>query len=183
LKVSWAQAESNRNRIIDVAGVLFRDHGFDGVAIADLMKAASLTHGGFYANFKSKDDLGTQASERALAAARERLETIGGAGAAVDSPTSSATMFHPNIATIRRTGACLQPWALKRPGNGGAIQSVFTVGLRSYLAALSRLLPGRSAVMKQRRAMSALSEMVGAAGGIQEPVARLYGNVWQSGPA
>ena len=57
MKVSRQQAEKNRERVLDVAGRLFREKGFNGIGVDDLMKGAGLTHGGFYANFKSKEEL------------------------------------------------------------------------------------------------------------------------------
>ena len=65
MRVSREKAAENRERIIDAAGVLFRAKGFDGIGVADIMKAADLTHGGFYGHFASKDDLAAQASRRA----------------------------------------------------------------------------------------------------------------------
>src|ERR1700683_2562973 len=72
IRVSREQAALNRERIIDVAGALFRAKGFDGVGVADIMKAADLTHGGFYGHFTSKDDLVAQASSRTMARAAAR---------------------------------------------------------------------------------------------------------------
>ena len=65
MRVSRAQAEKNRQTVIDVASQLFREHGFDGIGLKDLMEAAGLTQGAFYKQFASKDDLAAQASERA----------------------------------------------------------------------------------------------------------------------
>ena len=48
MRVSRERAAENRDRIIDAAGRLFRERGFDGIGVANLMKAAGLTHGGFY---------------------------------------------------------------------------------------------------------------------------------------
>src|SRR3981081_147115 len=72
MKVSREQAAANRERIVEVAGKLFRERGFDGIGVADLMKAAGLTHGGFYGHFKSKDDLAAQACGRVLAHSSQR---------------------------------------------------------------------------------------------------------------
>src|ERR1700676_5664019 len=69
MKVSREQAALNRDRIIDAAGALFRPKGFGGIGVAGIMKAADLTHGGFYGHFASKDDLVAQASKRAMARA------------------------------------------------------------------------------------------------------------------
>lgn len=73
MKVSREQMRANRLRILDVAGRLFREKGFDGVGVKEVMQAAGLTHGGFYGHFDTKDDLIAQtlahifASEAALA--------------------------------------------------------------------------------------------------------------------
>lgn len=57
MKVSREKAALNRKKVLETAGRMFREHGFDGVGIADLMKEAGLTVGGFYKNFKSKEEL------------------------------------------------------------------------------------------------------------------------------
>ena len=46
MRVSRERAAENRDRIIDAAGRLFRERGFDGIGVANLMKAAGLTHSG-----------------------------------------------------------------------------------------------------------------------------------------
>ena len=67
MRVSREQAAANRERIIDAAASLFRANGFTGIGVADIMKAADLTHGGFYGHFTSKDVLVAQASRRTMA--------------------------------------------------------------------------------------------------------------------
>src|SRR3954467_1835598 len=66
MKESREQAAQNRERIVEAAARLFRERGFDGIGVADLMNEAGLTHGGFYGHFSSKDDLIAEASARAL---------------------------------------------------------------------------------------------------------------------
>jgi TetR/AcrR family transcriptional repressor of nem operon len=61
MKVSKEQVRENRARIVETASELFREHGFDGVGVAELMSAAGLTHGGFYKHFGSKADLMAEA--------------------------------------------------------------------------------------------------------------------------
>lgn len=53
-----------RGRILSAAGPLFRRHGYEGVSIDRLMKAAGLTRGGFYAHFRSKKELFAAVIER-----------------------------------------------------------------------------------------------------------------------
>ncbi len=76
MRVSREQAAANRDRIIDAAGALFRAKGFGGIGVADIMKAADLTHGGFYGHFASKDDLAAQASKRAMARAAANWQDV-----------------------------------------------------------------------------------------------------------
>ena len=67
MKVTKAQAETNRARVVETASRLFREHGFDGVGVADLMAAAGFTHGGFYKQFGSKADLMAEATACGIA--------------------------------------------------------------------------------------------------------------------
>jgi TetR/AcrR family transcriptional repressor of nem operon len=61
-------------RIVDTAARVLRDGGFQGVGVADIMKRAGLTHGGFYAHFPSRDALLVEALERAGQDSRARLQ-------------------------------------------------------------------------------------------------------------
>ncbi|MEU2549043.1 TetR family transcriptional regulator [Streptomyces roseolus] len=65
-RVSQAQAQENRRRVVDTASRLFREQGTQ-VSVADLMKAAGLTHGAFYKQFASKEALVDEATARAFA--------------------------------------------------------------------------------------------------------------------
>ncbi|MGP9801876.1 TetR/AcrR family transcriptional regulator [Rheinheimera sp. NSM] len=62
MKVTKAQVQENRQRIVETASVLFRERGYDGVGVAELMAAAGFTHGGFYKHFGSKADLMAEAA-------------------------------------------------------------------------------------------------------------------------
>lgn len=62
MKVTKAQAQANRAHIVETASTLFRERGYDGVGVADLMAAAGFTHGGFYKHFGSKTDLMAEAA-------------------------------------------------------------------------------------------------------------------------
>lgn len=57
MKVSRQKMAENRERILTEACRLFQQKGFDGVTVAEVMRAAGLTHGGFYGHFRSKEDL------------------------------------------------------------------------------------------------------------------------------
>ncbi|WER50811.1 TetR/AcrR family transcriptional regulator [Cupriavidus sp. WKF15] len=63
-----SQEEKSRNhdRIVEIAARRFREAGLEGASIADLMKEAGLTHGGFYKHFDSRDALVLEAMAAAL---------------------------------------------------------------------------------------------------------------------
>ncbi|MFJ4717390.1 TetR/AcrR family transcriptional regulator [Streptomyces sp. NPDC088785] len=84
-RVSQAQARENRQRVVESASRLFREQGVD-VSVADLMKAAGLTHGGFYKQFASKEALVDEATAHAFA---ERARQYGADGTAGGAPAEA----------------------------------------------------------------------------------------------
>src|SRR3954449_2014254 len=90
MRVSREHAAQNRERILDAAARLFRERGFEGIGVADLMKEAGLTHGGFYGHFSSKEDLIAEASARALTHSLELFSKVAGAA---DPLTAIATAY------------------------------------------------------------------------------------------
>lgn len=51
------ETAARHERIVKEASRLFRERGFENVSVAEVMKAAGLTHGAFYAHFGSKEEL------------------------------------------------------------------------------------------------------------------------------
>ncbi|MGO4377253.1 TetR/AcrR family transcriptional regulator [Pseudoduganella sp. RAF19] len=73
MKISKEKAAENRQALIQAASRLFKEKGIDGVGVAEISKAAGLTHGALYAHFSSKDELAAEALGYSAANARERL--------------------------------------------------------------------------------------------------------------
>ena len=92
MRVSRTRAAENRQTVIDVARRLFRERGFDGIGLKDLMKAAGLTQGAFYKQFASKEDLAVEASRRALESASGRWSDA--AAANPDDPLGAVIAFY-----------------------------------------------------------------------------------------
>jgi TetR/AcrR family transcriptional repressor of nem operon len=65
--------QQTRARIVEAAAAEFRANGVSGVGVAEIMRRAGLTHGGFYAHFASKEELLAEALERASRQARANL--------------------------------------------------------------------------------------------------------------
>lgn len=65
-RVSRAQTELNKIRITQTAARLFRERGFQGITLSEVMQESGLTHGGFYGHFKSKEALANEACAQAF---------------------------------------------------------------------------------------------------------------------
>ena len=63
---SQAAKAASHDRILDIAAALIRRDGVDSLSVAELMKEAGLTHGGFYRHFDSREHLVSEAAQRAL---------------------------------------------------------------------------------------------------------------------
>ena len=100
MRVSRIQAAENRETVINVASRLFRERGFDGIGLKDLMKGAGLTQGAFYKQFASKDDLAAQASRRALESASRRWSAA--AAANPQDPLGAVIAFYLSMDASRR---------------------------------------------------------------------------------
>jgi TetR/AcrR family transcriptional repressor of nem operon len=162
MKVSREQAAQNRERIVDAAAELFRARGFEGIGVADLMKAAGMTHGGFYGHFSSKEDLMAQACARASSRARERWTKL--AERAPEDPLSEIADVYLTARHRDNPGAgcllaALGPDAARQ---GPAVRSAVTAGVRSAFDFLGRIVPGRSKAAKRQKAINSYASMVGA---------------------
>ncbi|MEU9971909.1 TetR/AcrR family transcriptional regulator [Streptomyces sp. NPDC051014] len=71
---SQAEKAASRERVLRIAARKVRTDGVGGLGVADVMKEAGLTHGGFYKHFASRDDLVTQAAAAALTEGSAKME-------------------------------------------------------------------------------------------------------------
>lgn len=158
MKVSRAQAEENRERILDNAATLFRERGFDGVGLNDLMQAAGLTRGGFYGHFESKDDLAAQATRRALQVNREQWKRQ------TDRSLKAWVKTYLSDAHRDRLGAgCgLAALAGDAARGGPAVKAAFAEGVASLVDTLQGQMPGASAAEKRQQALVMLSTLMGS---------------------
>ncbi|MFV3308688.1 TetR/AcrR family transcriptional regulator [Pseudomonas sp. NY15181] len=74
MRYSEDHKAQTRERIINEAAQRFRSEGVDATGLQTLMKALGLTHGGFYAHFKSKDELVEIALQQAAEQLRSRVD-------------------------------------------------------------------------------------------------------------
>lgn len=133
-RVSQAQAEENRRRVVETASRLFREQGTH-VSVADLMKAAGLTHGGFYKQFASKEALVDEATAHAFGelAARYAREQHAGHPDAVRQAFVDAYLSteHRDNAADGCPAAGLAADIAREQGDREA-RRTYTAGIRDY---------------------------------------------------
>jgi len=78
MRITKQRAAENRARVVEEAARLFREKGFDGVGVAELMAAAGMTHGGFYNHFGSKDEVEATACAAVFEKSIARIGAIAG---------------------------------------------------------------------------------------------------------
>jgi TetR/AcrR family transcriptional repressor of nem operon len=147
-----------RGKILAAAARALRRHGLDAVSIPALMKQVGLTHGGFYAHFRSRDEL---VAEALRVAADETADGVfaasGSLDALLDRYLSSAHVRHPE------RGCVVAALGADAPRQSPTVQRSFAEIGRAFLARVQRKL-GRpcSDEPLTGRALAVASQMVGA---------------------
>ncbi len=153
MRVSREQVSENRRTILEAAGRLFRERGFDAVTVAEVMNAAGLTHGGFYGYFKSKDDLIAHALAAALPSAAAPLSDL------ADYAASYLSRTHRDN---RAAGCATAALAADTSRQAGSARTEMTAGLKRQIERLSRVTGGKNAAQRRRAAIGSWAAMVGA---------------------
>jgi len=155
--------DRTRARILDEAAKALREHGHDGIGVAALMKRAGLTHGGFYAHFKNRDDLVAAAVERMFLDSKAMLSRYldnqsprDGLIALIDYYLSEG---HRDRIAKGCPIAALSSEAVRFPP---AAKEQFEGGLNSFRQAIAEALRRTSVSSPDELASSAVAEMVGA---------------------
>lgn len=167
MRVSREKAAEHRDRIIDAAGALFRTKGFGGIGLADIMKAADLTHGGFYGHFASKDDLVAQASRRTMARAATNWTKL--VEASPDKPYAALLKHYlsPKHRDDPGQGCVFAALGNDAARSGKIVREAFADGLAPLIDILTQSIPGKSIPSKsktarRRKAVAAMATLVGA---------------------
>jgi len=149
-------------RIVKKASVRLRERGAHGVGVADLMKEAGLTHGGFYAHFDSREALVVEAFAYAMDRSTERWRKL-----------AEQTPPEDRLATI--VDSYLTPLHRDDPGHGCAVPALgaeiarespktrkaFAAKLEQMLDMLAGQIPDVSRKLARKQAMATLATMMG----------------------
>nr|WSW68826.1 TetR/AcrR family transcriptional regulator [Streptomyces sp. NBC_00995] len=135
-RVSQAQAQENRRRVVETASRLLREQGTQ-ISVADLMKAAGLTHGGFYKQFASKEELVDEATAHAFAELtrhhRDELDASAGQREAAQR-AAIKTYLSVEHRDSPADGCPVAALAgdVARGGTGDEARRVYTEGVRDF---------------------------------------------------
>jgi TetR/AcrR family transcriptional repressor of nem operon len=164
---SQAEKAATHQRIVDVAARRFRELGLDGIGVADVMKEAGMTVGGFYKHFESRDELVTEAlgaAFKSLDVWEARAENL---AQAVRDYLSEAHRDAPG------KGCALGALLGDVGRSNEATRNAFTERVKHNLAFSEGLLDIKDPAERRARAMLQLSACLGAIGlarAVSDPV-------------
>jgi TetR/AcrR family transcriptional repressor of nem operon len=158
---SRANKTESHQRIVGVAATRFREAGVDGVGVADLMKDAGLTHGGFYRHFASRDDLVAEAIEWALADGGTAVSAI-----ANRKTSALPALIDAYLSVAHRDGLATSCAVTTLAGDvarcSQRARSAYSRQVATYLELLAKLVVGGTRKSRRAKAIAALSALVGA---------------------
>jgi len=154
---SREEAAQTRKRIVKAAACEFREKGVVATGLNDLMKAAGLTHGGFYKHFESKDQLVAEASAEAIETMIEDVaKAVEGGASVVDIYLSTDQRDNP-------ASSCpLAAIGSELGRSDGKTREVATEGFLKLVAIMEKQLKGAKPGEARRKALVAVSTMIGA---------------------
>ena len=158
MKVSKAQAQANREHVVQTASTVFRERGYDGVGVVDLMAAAGFTHGGFYKQFESKAELMAESAACGIA------QTVALAAGVTVSDFARFYLSREHR-DARGEGCSMAALGGDAARQSDAVRATFANGIESLLAALNlegTVLEHASADEARAKSLDLFARAVGA---------------------
>jgi TetR/AcrR family transcriptional regulator, transcriptional repressor for nem operon len=159
---SKAQKEKTHKRIVAIASKRFREKGLAGFGIAELMKEAGLTVGGFYKHFDSRDELVAEAVGAGFGAWQRQKEVAEAGG----RPLSFAKLIDDYLSVAHRknpgTGCAFSALAPEIARSDKRTRALTSEQVREDLEVIRGLLPGKDKRAARSRAILTFSALVGA---------------------
>jgi TetR/AcrR family transcriptional repressor of nem operon len=162
LGYSKAQKARTHKRIVGIASRRFREKGLAGFGIAELMKEAGLTVGGFYKHFNSRDDLVAEAVNSAFGGWRPRVEAPKSGGPPVsyeklvDDYLNQAHRDHPG------TGCAFSALAPEIARSDKRTRALTSEQVRNDIQLIAGLIPKKDKSGARSKAILTFSALVGA---------------------
>jgi len=139
-----SRKEETHERIVDAAARAIRRHGYAGVGVAEVMKEAGLTHGGFYAHFESRDALLVEALERAgrdsVDAVKRTAEQRALKGVSAFRSLVESYLADAHLASLE-TGCPVAALGCDMPRQSPTVREASAVRVQRLVAAVRATLP------------------------------------------
>jgi len=155
--------EATHDRIVDAAARAIRRSGYNGTGVADIMKAAGLTHGGFYAHFPSREAMLAEAADRAgreSVATMERIAASMPAGEALPA-MMQAYLSKEHVETIE-TGCATAALGSEMPRQAPEVRRAATRRIKEMIDLVARQSPDWGQPGAHEHALFTVAAMVGA---------------------
>ncbi|WP_372784744.1 TetR/AcrR family transcriptional regulator [Phenylobacterium sp.] len=163
MRYSESRKEETRKKVVQAAAAAVRAKGPDGVGVAEIMAEAGLTHGGFYAHFKSKEALVAAAIEEAFGQSRRRFarmtEDMSSEEALAAFVDAYVSLEHRNNP---QRGCPISTLTNDLPRQGPMVRTAFDAGVAGLIARLEAWLPEPDPASRRSLASSLMAEMAGA---------------------
>ena len=160
---SKAHKARTRARIIETAARAFRERGVEGVAIADVMQSAGLTHGGFYAHFANKDSLFAAAARQGLEESRRAFLTE---AAAANPEAPLREIIRRYVSRHHRDvpaeGCAMPALAAEVARESAEVRQAFTGAVADFVTGLEAYVPGETPEARRDAALALIAGMAGA---------------------
>ncbi|SDR08553.1 TetR/AcrR family transcriptional regulator [Paraburkholderia tuberum] len=157
-----SRKEITHERIVEVAARAIRRSGYDGTGVADIMKEAGLTHGGFYAHFPSREVLLAEAADRAGAESVALSERI---AASVPPEQALPAMMRAYLSKEHcesiATGCPISALGSEMPRQAPAVRRAATRRIKEMIDVVARQLPDWGQPGAHEQALLMVATMVG----------------------
>jgi len=160
-----SRKDETRERILRAAARAIRKHGYEGVGVADVMKEAGLTHGGFYAHFDSRDALLAAAAEQAAAESTETFsKALAGAKRGEELMALVDTYLADNHVTAaeRGLGCSIAAAGTEVPRQSPEVRRAVSRRIKDLIGLVERQFPDWGKPAAHEKAMAVVATMVGA---------------------
>ena len=158
-----AAKEETHQRIVSVAAKAIRRSGYGGTGVADIMKDAGLTHGGFYAHFESRDAMLAEAAKQACAESTAVIaEVLSTAPSEMALETMLRTYLSKEHVAQTDAGCPLAALGSETSRQGPEVRRVITRYTKEMVDLAARQFPDWGQPAAHERAMATVATMVGA---------------------
>ena len=167
MRRSQAEKAKTHKHIVAIAAKRFREEGLAGIGIADLMKEAGLTVGGFYKHFKSRDELVAEAVGSALGGWKRQVDAAASGGRLVTYKSLVADYLSDTHRNLPGTGCPVGALAGDIARSDKRTRAVVSRQIRDdieLIASLIRGADGKDKGTARSQAVLAYCALVGAIG-------------------